>query len=102
MVERASRAAGFDMKIHLHMLRHSCGYKLADDHPAALSNRLLGPDCFWDYLLAESAARRHADLLCIGIGDAIGVLLWPAVILHVVLTALLTISIMRMPRALRQ
>jgi len=66
MVERASRAAGFDRKIHPHMLRHSCGYKLADDHPAALSNRLLGPDCFWDYLLAESAARRHADLLRIG------------------------------------
>jgi site-specific recombinase XerD len=29
MVERAARAAGFDMKIHPHMLRHSCGYKLA-------------------------------------------------------------------------
>jgi hypothetical protein len=25
------RAAGFDMKIHPHMLRHSCGYKLAND-----------------------------------------------------------------------
>ena len=31
MVERAARAAGFDMKIHPHMLRHSCGYKLAND-----------------------------------------------------------------------
>ena len=30
-VERATRAAGFDMKIHPHMLRHSCGYKLAND-----------------------------------------------------------------------
>jgi site-specific recombinase XerD len=29
MVERVARAAGFDMKIHPHMLRHSCGYKLA-------------------------------------------------------------------------
>jgi integrase len=29
MVERAACAAGFDMKIHPHMLRHSCGYKLA-------------------------------------------------------------------------
>ena len=28
---RAARAAGFDMKIHPHMLRHSCGYKLAND-----------------------------------------------------------------------
>jgi type 1 fimbriae regulatory protein FimB/type 1 fimbriae regulatory protein FimE len=27
----AARAAGFDMKIHPHMLRHSCGYKLAND-----------------------------------------------------------------------
>jgi integrase len=31
MVERAAHAAGFDMKIHTHMLRHSCGYKLAND-----------------------------------------------------------------------
>jgi integrase len=31
MVERATKAAGFDMKIHPHMLRHSCGYKLAND-----------------------------------------------------------------------
>jgi integrase len=30
-VERAARAAGFDMKIHPHMPRHSCGYKLAND-----------------------------------------------------------------------
>jgi site-specific recombinase XerD len=29
VVERA--AAGFDMKIHPHMLRHSCGFKLAND-----------------------------------------------------------------------
>ena len=26
MVERAGKAAGFDMKIHPHMLRHACGY----------------------------------------------------------------------------
>jgi integrase len=31
MVERAAKAAGFDMKIHPHMLRHGCGYKLAND-----------------------------------------------------------------------
>jgi hypothetical protein len=31
MVERAAKVAGFDMKIHPHMLRHSCGYKLAND-----------------------------------------------------------------------
>jgi integrase len=31
VVERAARAAGFEMKIHPHMLRHSCGYKLAND-----------------------------------------------------------------------
>jgi len=31
MVGRAATAAGFDMKIHPHMLRHSCGYKLAND-----------------------------------------------------------------------
>ena len=31
MVERADEAAGFDMKIHAHMLRHACGFKLAND-----------------------------------------------------------------------
>jgi site-specific recombinase XerD len=31
MVERAGQAAGFEMKIHPHMLRHACGYKLAND-----------------------------------------------------------------------
>jgi integrase len=31
MVERAGIAAGFEMKIHPHMLRHACGYKLAND-----------------------------------------------------------------------
>jgi integrase len=29
--ERAGEAAGFDMKIHPHMLRHACGFKLAND-----------------------------------------------------------------------
>jgi len=31
MVERAGHAAGFEMKIHPHMLRHACGYKLANE-----------------------------------------------------------------------
>jgi type 1 fimbriae regulatory protein FimB/type 1 fimbriae regulatory protein FimE len=31
MVERAGEAAGFDMKIHPQMLRHACGFKLAND-----------------------------------------------------------------------
>ena len=31
MVERAGEDAGFDMKIHPHMLRHACGYKLANE-----------------------------------------------------------------------
>jgi type 1 fimbriae regulatory protein FimB/type 1 fimbriae regulatory protein FimE len=30
-VERAGKAAGFGMKIHPHMLRHACGFKLAND-----------------------------------------------------------------------
>jgi integrase len=30
MVERAGKV-GFDMKIHPHMLRHACGFKLAND-----------------------------------------------------------------------
>jgi type 1 fimbriae regulatory protein FimE len=31
MVARAGKAAGFPFDIHSHMLRHSCGYKLAND-----------------------------------------------------------------------
>jgi site-specific recombinase XerD len=31
MLERAGQAAGFDMKIHPHVLRHACGFKLAND-----------------------------------------------------------------------
>ena len=31
MIERAGEAAKFDMKIHPHMLRHACGFKLAND-----------------------------------------------------------------------
>jgi integrase len=31
MVERAGVAAGFEMKLHPHMLRHSCGFKLANE-----------------------------------------------------------------------
>ena len=30
-VERAGKATGFDIKIHPHMLRHACGFKLAND-----------------------------------------------------------------------
>jgi integrase len=30
MVERAAAAAGFDLKAHPHMLRHACGYALAN------------------------------------------------------------------------
>ena len=31
MVERAGEAAGLDVKIHPHMPRHACGFKLAND-----------------------------------------------------------------------
>lgn len=31
MVERAAQAAGLGIKVHPHMLRHACGYKLAND-----------------------------------------------------------------------
>ena len=31
MVARAGGAAGFPFLVHSHMLRHSCGYKLAND-----------------------------------------------------------------------
>jgi site-specific recombinase XerD len=31
MVERAAAAAGLGIKTHAHVLRHACGYKLAND-----------------------------------------------------------------------
>jgi integrase len=31
MVERVAKAAGFDMKVHPHMLRHGCGFFSARD-----------------------------------------------------------------------
>ena len=31
MVARTGAAAGFSFLVHSHMLRHSCGYKLAND-----------------------------------------------------------------------
>ena len=31
MVARAGKAAGFPFDVHSHMLRHACGYKLAND-----------------------------------------------------------------------
>ena len=30
-IERVAGAAGFEMKVHPHILRHACGYKLAND-----------------------------------------------------------------------
>jgi type 1 fimbriae regulatory protein FimB/type 1 fimbriae regulatory protein FimE len=30
MLERATASAGLDIKAHPHMLRHACGYKLAN------------------------------------------------------------------------
>jgi integrase len=31
MIERAAKSAGLGIKAHAHMLRHACGYKLAND-----------------------------------------------------------------------
>ena len=31
VVQRAGREAGIDFPVHPHMLRHACGYKLAND-----------------------------------------------------------------------
>jgi type 1 fimbriae regulatory protein FimE len=31
MVKRAGAAAGLGIKVHAHMLRHACGFKLAND-----------------------------------------------------------------------
>ncbi len=31
LIARAGRGAGFDFPVHPHMLRHACGFKLAND-----------------------------------------------------------------------
>ena len=31
LIARAGREAGFEFSVHPHLLRHSCGYKLAND-----------------------------------------------------------------------
>jgi Phage integrase family len=41
MVARAGEAAGFRFLVHSHMLRHSCGYKLANDAPGHPGNPAL-------------------------------------------------------------
>jgi type 1 fimbriae regulatory protein FimB/type 1 fimbriae regulatory protein FimE len=33
MIARAGRLAGIPFRVHPHMLRHACGYKLANDGP---------------------------------------------------------------------
>jgi hypothetical protein len=33
MIERAAIAADLGIKAHAHMMRHACGYKLANDGP---------------------------------------------------------------------
>jgi site-specific recombinase XerD len=43
MIERAAAAAGLGIKAHAHMLRHACGYKLANDgHDARSLQAYLG------------------------------------------------------------
>jgi hypothetical protein len=42
VVERAGRKAGFAFGVHPHMLRHACGYKLANDGEDTRDPRLLG------------------------------------------------------------
>jgi type 1 fimbriae regulatory protein FimE len=43
MVARAGEAAGFPFLVHSHMLRHSCGYKMANDgHDTRAIQQYLG------------------------------------------------------------
>jgi site-specific recombinase XerD len=43
MVERAGAEAGFDLKAHPHMLRHACGFALANaGHEARALQAFLG------------------------------------------------------------
>jgi len=46
MVERAAASAKLGIKAHAHMLRHACGYKLANDgHDAKIAKTYLCDDC---------------------------------------------------------
>jgi type 1 fimbriae regulatory protein FimB/type 1 fimbriae regulatory protein FimE len=36
MVERAAAVAGLELKAHPHMLRHACGYALANNYPLSI------------------------------------------------------------------
>jgi site-specific recombinase XerD len=43
MVERAGKAAGLPFKCHAHMLRHSCGFALANaNHPTRSIQSYMG------------------------------------------------------------
>ena len=43
LVERAGKEAGLGFKVHPHMLRHACGYKLANDgHDTRALQQYLG------------------------------------------------------------
>jgi integrase len=43
MIERLGQAASFEFPVHAHMLRHACGYKLANDgHPTRVLQDYLG------------------------------------------------------------
>jgi site-specific recombinase XerD len=42
MVERAADAAGLELKAHPHMLRHACGYALANRHDTRAIQAWLG------------------------------------------------------------
>ena len=43
MLKRAGEATKFDMKIHPHMLRHACGFKLAYPNDPGLSRPQVDP-----------------------------------------------------------
>ena len=42
MVERAAETTGLTLKTHPHMLRHACGYALANSHPTRAIQAWLG------------------------------------------------------------
>ena len=63
MVARAGEVAGFPFQISSHVLRHSCGYKLANDGRDTRSiQRYLGPqvDCL-DGAVHRAPADRFKD-----------------------------------------
>jgi hypothetical protein len=70
MVERAGEAAGFDMKIHPHMLRHACGFKLGTMASIPARSKPISGINRSSIRCVIPSWRRRASKACFGINGA--------------------------------